>query len=99
MEQLVAPLAAETVVDLPLGERTPLIFRPLLAYLAEAGGPRSLTEINAHFRPRLQSDYIGYVCEWLAERGVVRQLATPVRLIERSRATVDEAAYFYEGAA
>lgn len=81
-----------------LDERTPTLFRPVLAYLAEAGGPRSMTEINAHFRTRLQEDAAGYVCEWLAERGVVRQIATPVRLTERSRATLDEAAYFYDGA-
>jgi hypothetical protein len=80
-----------------LDEGTPLIFHPLLGYLAEAGGPRSLTEINAHFRTRLQSDYVGFACEWLAQRGVISQLATPMRLTERSRATVDEAAYFYEG--
>jgi uncharacterized protein len=82
-----------------LDERTPAIFRPILAYLAEAGGPRSMSEINAHFSTRMQSEGVGYVCEWLAQRGVVGQIATPLRLTERSRATVDEAAYFYDGAA
>ena len=38
-----------------LDERTPALFRPVLAYLAEAGGPRSLTEINAHFSTRCTS--------------------------------------------
>lgn len=82
-----------------LDERTPTLFRPVLAYLAEAGGPRRVSEINAFFRTRLQTDAIGYVCEWLAERGVIGQIAVPMRLTERSRATVDEAAYFYDDAA
>jgi hypothetical protein len=88
--------AAIDYVTAYLDERTQLIFGPVLAYLAEAGGPRTVSEINAHFSTRLQTDTIGYVCEWLAERGVITQIATPLRLTERSRATVNEAAYVYE---
>jgi hypothetical protein len=89
--------AALDLVTAYLDERTQLLFRPVLAYLAEAGGPRSVTEINTHFRARMQSDAVGYVCEWLAQRGVVSQIATPVRLTDRSRTTLDEAAYIYDG--
>jgi uncharacterized protein len=91
--------AALDLVTAYLDQHTPTLFRPVLAYLAEAGGPRSMTEINAHFRSRLQADNLSPACEWLAERGVIGQIATPVRLTERSRITLDEAAYFYDGAA
>lgn len=79
-----------------LVERLPVLCRPLLDYLAEAGGPRSATEIDTHFRNRVQVESVATLCEWLAECGVIQQLATPLRLTEKSRATVDEAAYYYE---
>jgi len=33
----------------------------------------------------------------LAEKEVIRKVSTPLRLTEKSRATVDEAAYYYDG--
>ena len=80
-----------------LDANTGLLFAPLLGYLEEQGGPRSISEINNYFRPRLQIDTVAYGCEWLAERGVLIKLATPMRLTERSRVSVDEAAYAYNG--
>lgn len=84
------------LVNAYLVQHTPVLFRPLLDYLAQAGGPRSATEINEYFRNRLQVENVGNACEWLAEQGVIQQLATPLRLTEKSRVTVDEAAYYYE---
>lgn len=90
--------AALEAITLYLDHLAPLLFQPVLDYLAAAGGPRSLTEINEHFRKRMQTDTIGYICEWLVERGIVRQIATPLRLTEKSRSTVDELAFFYDRA-
>lgn len=80
-----------------LAERTDALFRPLLDYLAEEGGMRTATEIDAHFRKQMQTDHGGAVlaCEWLAEQGVIAKVPAPLRLTEKSRATVDEAAYYY----
>ena len=80
-----------------LAERTEQLFRPVLDYLAEAGGARTATEIDAHFRKQMQTDHGGaaLACEWLAEQGVIDKVPAPLRLTEKSRATVDEAAYYY----
>jgi hypothetical protein len=78
-------------------ERSAALFRPLLDYLAEQGGARSATEIDAYFRKRLQTEHGGAVlaCEWLAEQGLIDKVPLPLRLTEKSRATVDEAGYYY----
>nr|PZN33955.1 MAG: hypothetical protein DIU80_03160 [Chloroflexota bacterium] len=83
-----------------LVERIEALFRPVLSYLAEQGGARTATEIDAYFRNQLQSDNGGaaLACEWLAEQGVLHKVPVPMRLTEKSRVTVDEAAYYYEPA-
>jgi len=88
--------AAIEAVNAYLDRHAAVLFQPLLEYLAAAGGPRSMTEIDDHFRKRLNSEMIILVCEWLAQRGTLRQIATPLRLTEKSRATVDELAFFYD---
>jgi hypothetical protein len=35
--------------------------------------------------------------EWLADQEIIQKLSTPVRLTEKSRVDVEEAAYYYEG--
>ena len=77
-------------------EKQEVLFRPILNYLSEAGSVRSSTEIEAYFQKRLGSG-ITLICEWLAERGVIQKVATPLRLTEKSRVTMDEAAYYYDG--
>lgn len=77
-------------------EKQEALFRPILNYLSEAGSVRSSTEIGEYFQKRLGSD-ITLICEWLAERGVIQKVATPLRLTEKSRVTMDEAAYYYDG--
>ena len=77
-------------------EKQEALFRPILNYLSEAGSVRSSTEIGEYFQKRLGSG-ITLICEWLAERGVIQKVATPLRLTEKSRVTMDEAAYYYDG--
>ncbi len=77
-------------------EKQEVLFRPILNYLSEAGSVRSSTEIGEYFQKRLGSG-ITLICEWLAERGVIQKVATPLRLTEKSRVTMDEAAYYYDG--
>jgi RNA polymerase sigma factor (sigma-70 family) len=73
------------------------VFRPILQYLAEEGGIRSTTDLDAYFGPKVQSDSLGLAYEWLADRGVIRKVSSPVLLTEKSRVFVDEAAYYYDG--
>lgn len=82
-----------------LDQRTRRIFAPVLDFLTEAGGPRRTTEINEHFQRTAGIEGAAFACEWLAERGVIERLAEPMRLSEKSRTTVSEAAYYYDGAA
>ncbi|MDQ2713983.1 MAG: nucleotidyltransferase domain-containing protein [Chloroflexota bacterium] len=85
-----------------LGEKLPLLFKPILTYLTTASGARTATELNAHLRQKLQMEgdalgYLAFAYEWLADKGVIRKVSSPVRLTEKSRITVDEAAYYYDG--
>jgi uncharacterized protein len=80
-----------------LNERIALLFQPLLDYLSAADGPRSASEIDSYFRKQLQTDTIGTAYEWLADQGVIQKVSHPLRLTEKSRVTVDEAAYYYDG--
>jgi uncharacterized protein len=82
-------------------ERVEVIFKPLLAFLAECGDAVGASDLFRHFDARLwteQSDYrlIG-ACEWLVERGILQKLCAPIRLTMRSRVTVDEPAYSCNG--
>jgi hypothetical protein len=79
-----------------LEARTPILFKPILEYLGAAGGARTTTELETYFCKKLQTETIGPAYEWLAEKGVIQQVATPLRLVEKSRVTVDEAAYYYD---
>lgn len=84
-------------VEQYLVDRIDVLFRPLLEYLAEAGGARTATEIDAYFQKQYPTNDGGaaLACEWLAERGIIDKVSAPLRMTEKSRATVDEAAYYY----
>jgi uncharacterized protein len=80
-----------------LNERITMLFQPFLDYLSAADGPRSASDIDSYFRKQLQNETIGTVYEWLADQGVIHKVSHPLRLTEKSRVTVDEAAYYYDG--
>ncbi|MCA1594966.1 MAG: nucleotidyltransferase domain-containing protein [Chloroflexi bacterium] len=79
-----------------LDERMDLLFKPILDYLAEAGGTRSTTELDAYFT-KIQAGGLSTSYEWLADKGVLQKVPVPLRLGEKSRVTVNEAAYYYDG--
>ena len=68
-------------------------FTPLLSYLVEAGGPRGASEISHYFKRQMGIESVDAALEWLAEQGIVEKLAMPCRLLEKSRVSVEEAAY------
>jgi len=72
------------------------IFGPLLDYLAEARDPLPLSEINAHFHTSLQGAELVLACEWLAQKGIVTRMATPLHLTPKSQVSVEELAYYYD---
>src|SRR6266700_396655 len=64
-------------------ERQNVLFKPILSYLSEAGGVRSSSEIEEYLRKR-QGGGLSLACEWLADKGIIQKVATPLRLTEKS---------------
>lgn len=84
-------------VEAYLTEKTPLLFSLLLDELAEKGATMGHSELRERLSPLLGSGVpIVDALEWLAEQGVIEKLSTPVDLTTKSRAFVDEIAYFYD---
>ena len=85
--------ALETI-DRHLEDRTFTLFQPLFDFLASAGGTRTATELSDHFGVR--QAWVGFVCEWLAQKGIIEQFSSPLRLTKESQISVEEAAYYYD---
>ncbi len=85
--------ALETI-DRYLEDQTFTLFQPLFDFLAGAGGTRTATELSDHFGVR--QAWVGLVCEWLAQKGVIEQFSAPLRLTKDSQVSVEEAAYYYD---
>jgi uncharacterized protein len=88
--------AALRRIDAYLLERAPVLFAPLFEYLEESGAPRAASELAHHFSRQLNVEGIEIACEWLADQGLLGCISTPARLTSKSRATVEEAAYFVD---
>ena len=69
-------------------------FKPLLDFLEESGGERSLSDIHDHFGSRQL--WINMACEWLAQKEILEQFSTPIRLTKDSKVSVEEPSYFYD---
>ena len=69
---------------------------PVFDYLAEIDGVRSGSEISDYFLKNMGVDGAGFVCEWLADLGLIDKVSSPVRLTEKSRVHFDEAAFYYD---
>jgi hypothetical protein len=90
-------VAALDRINQYLLDRAPVLFRPILTYLAEQEGVRSATELNHYFSNQMGLSGADSACEWLADQEIIQKVSTPVRLTEKSRVDVEEAAYYYEG--
>ncbi len=84
------------LINAHLDEHRMAIFKPLLEYLREVGGIRSAGELDEHFQ-HARAEFLSPACEWLADKGVIRKVSTPLRLTVKSRVQVNEAAYYYDG--
>ena len=86
-------------VNTYLNERQ-FIFQPVLDYLAEQKAPRAITELNADLGRGLDEDgeeSLNLVCQWLVWKGIIRQVAVPLKLTAKSQIAVEEPAYYYDG--
>ena len=83
------------------------IYQPILEYLIEQNAPRTNTELNAdlgrdlHVNSDGDSEFdeesLDLVCQWLAWKGVIGQVAMPMKLTAKSQVPVEEPAYYYDG--
>ena len=88
--------AALAAMEGYLVERIPVLFGPVLAYLQQAGGVRAASELNEHFARRAGHSDLSFAYEWLADQGVIQKVSAAVRLTEKSRVDMAEAAYYYD---
>ena len=82
------------------------IFQPILDYLIEQKAPRTNTELNADLGrglhvnsegvPEFDDESLDFVCQWLAWKGIIRQVAMPIKLTVKSQISVEEPAYYYD---
>jgi hypothetical protein len=91
--------AALDAIDAYLAERTAKLFRPLLEHLREVGEARSATEIEAHFKRNFNIEGVTTACEYLADRGLIAKVSTPVLLTKMSNVMVQELAFVHMGEA
>ena len=83
------------------------IYQPILEYLIEQNAPRTNTELNADLgrglhvnsdgAPEFDEESLDLVCQWLAWKGIIRQVAMPMKLTAKSQVPVEEPTYYYDG--
>jgi len=86
-------------IDAYLAERAATLFHPVLDYLREAGEARSCSEIEAWFKRHLDVGGVTTACEYLADRGLIGKVSTPVRITKKSNVSVEELAFVHLGEA
>jgi RNA polymerase sigma factor (sigma-70 family) len=103
-EDLIRRPAGEATVRRALREieaylegKAQTLFGPVLEYLRREGGTRTTSELNGYFGGQAQTHTLGMVYEWLADRGTIQKVPSPVRLTPKSQVVVDEAAYYFDG--
>jgi hypothetical protein len=68
-----------------------------LDYLSQAGGIRTSSELDGYFKKQVQLEWgLSNVYEWLADKGIIQKVPSPLRLTQKSQVVVDEAAYYYD---
>jgi hypothetical protein len=80
-----------------LDDKIGVLFQPILDFLTEAGGIRSTTELDEYFKKKAQIGSLAMTYEWLADKDIIQKVSSPLRLTPKSRITVEEAAYYYDG--
>jgi hypothetical protein len=89
--------AALDAIDGYLADRVTVLFAPLLDYLREVGEARSATEIEAHFKRNFDVPGMTVACEYLADRGLIAKVSTPVQITRASNISVQELAFVHIG--
>jgi hypothetical protein len=86
-------------IDAYLAQRAPTLFGPVLDHLREVGEARSSTEIETHFKRNFNIEGVTTACEYLADKGLIGKVSTPVQLTRKSNVMVQELAFVHMGEA
>lgn len=79
-----------------IDSKIPLLFGLVIKRLSEADMVMSTSELDHYFRKQAQTASLGHVYEWLADRGILQKVPSPIKLTDKSTvAVVDESAYYY----
>jgi predicted nucleotidyltransferase len=87
--------AALDAIDSYVAERAPKLFGLLIEHLRDAGEARSAGELESYFKRNFDVGGVTTACEYLADRGVIGKVSTPVRLTRRSNVEVQELAFVF----
>jgi len=89
-------------VEAYMQEKSSMIFKPILDYLQAEGEVRGMSEVHTHITRRLNLEenrlMLYDTCNWLIEIGLLEEVENPIKLTPKSRVTVNEPAYYYDGA-
>ncbi|NKB70820.1 MAG: hypothetical protein GKR89_27430 [Candidatus Latescibacteria bacterium] len=88
--------AALVCIEEYLDEHMWDFYKPLLDYLEESDGMRTVSEMEEHFA-QFQIYGFDFACEWLVTKEILQKMSSPVKLTEKSRVELQEAAYYYDG--
>lgn len=87
----------ERIVDF-IRERELDLFRPILDYLKQEQGPRSISEMSDKLGAiiRLDTGFLEMACSWLVEREYIIQIPISVKPTPKSRLFLDEPGYMLQ---
>lgn len=86
------------LINAYIDDKRDLLFGLVLDYLSQAGGIRTSSELDSYFKKQVQLEWgLSNVYEWLADKGIIQKVPSPLRLTQKSQVVVDEAAYYYDG--
>jgi hypothetical protein len=87
--------AALDAIDAYLSKHTLALFGLVIDYLREVGDTRSASDIEAHFSRNFDVECVASACEYLADRGLICKVSTPIQLTKRSNVSMQEMAFAY----
>ena len=83
------------MIDSYLVQKIPLLFQPVLDFLAEGSTIKSATEIQHWGSHQIHAPWAVMICEWLADKGIIDQTSSPIRLTTKSLVEMEEMAFYY----
>lgn len=87
--------AALDAIDAYLVRHTPELFGLVLGHLREVADTRSASDLEAHFKRNFDVEGVTGACEYLADRGLICKVSTPIQLTKRSNISMQEMAFTY----